>query len=122
MSQWLDCRDDWIEADVIRWQETVWMKKSRRAKARRMGERLVTAEIVSHDNAHGFVTLLVRTCQVLSDRTRHRQLPLLASGEIVRRRIATLRRSEPMRLPWSDESVRAQLVRERNARAPKPKP
>ena len=121
MTYWLDCRGDWMEADVVRWQETVWVKPSPRAKARKVGERLVTAEVVGHDDARRFVTLLVCACEALSEHTGRGQLPLLTPGETVRRRLATLQRGNPTRLPWSDETVRAQLVRERTARTSKPK-
>lgn len=110
-----------MEADVIRWREPVWAKPSPRAQARRVGERLVTAEVVGHDDARGFVTLLVRACEALSERTGRGQLPLLPPGETVRRRRVTLQRGAPRRLAWSDETVRAQLVRERTVRPPKPR-
>lgn len=119
MTDWLDCRDDFMEADVIRWRETVWSKPSKRRKAQPSGEREVTGEILRHESGGGLLTILVRASRVLSDRTRRGNVPLLPIGETVQRRPETLRNGNAVRLPWSDESVRAQLAREREARQSK---
>lgn len=110
MAKWVPCGNEFIPADVVRWKEGVWEKRSRRRNARpmNMGDRLVTAEFIREDEA-GWVFLLVRRCSVVSERTGY-SVPLLPLGQEVRRKRSTLSRGKPERLLWSDESARSAVA------------
>ena len=108
MAKWIPCDSEFIEADVVRWKESVWEKRSRRRNARavNVGERVVTAEVLRED-AEGWVYLLTRACVLLSERIPGRKVPLLPKGGNLRRKRRTIERGKPERLLWSDESARA---------------
>jgi len=110
MTKWIPCSGGFIEADVVRWTEGVWERRSRRknARATNVGERLVTGEVIRED-AEGWVFILVRDCAMVSEKTG-RKVSLLAKGEEIRRRPKTISRGRAERLPWSDESARANLA------------
>jgi hypothetical protein len=108
MAVWIPVGDGFIEADVIRWKEPVF-KNRRRGQPARVGDRLVTAEVLREAGKDGWVYLLVRRSEVLSVKTSW-QLPdvlLPATGKETRRRLPTILRGDPERLAWSDESARA---------------
>ena len=65
MTKWIPCGSEFIGADVVRWKESVWERRSRRRNARvvNVGERVVTAEVLRVD-AEGWVHLLTRACAV----------------------------------------------------------
>lgn len=107
-AEWVPCGSGFIEADVIRWKEAAWEKRSRRRNARAVnaGERMVIAEVITdHD---GWVSLLVRGCTVVSEKPGWALKPL-QKNVAVRRRRRTIERGNPERLLWSDESARAVL-------------
>ncbi len=107
MEKWVPCGSGFIEADVIRWKESVWEKRQRlRGRAVNAGERMVTAEVLR--DADGWVELLVRESTIVSEKPGWLLKPLLKNVE-VRRRRRTIERGNPERLLWSDESVRAGL-------------
>jgi hypothetical protein len=108
MTKWIPCGKGFIEADVIRWKEAVWEKRSRRRTARAVnaGERMVVAEVISDKD--GWVELLVRGCTIVSEKPGWLLKPL-ATNIAVRRRRRTIERGNPERLLWSDESARAGL-------------
>jgi hypothetical protein len=105
--KWIPCGDGFIAADVVRWKESVWEKRSRRRNARavNVGERIVTAEVLRED-AEGWVYLLTRACVLSSERIPGRKVTLLPKGENLRRKRRTIERGKPERLLWSDESAR----------------
>jgi hypothetical protein len=47
MAKWISYGNGFIEADVVRWKESVWVKRSRRRKAHfvNVGDRMVTDEV-----------------------------------------------------------------------------
>ena len=106
-AKWIPCGNGFIEADVVRWKESVWEKRSRRRNARavNIGERVVTAEVVRED-AEGWLHLLTRACALSSEKPG-RKVTLLPKGENIRRKRRTIERGKPERLLWSDESARA---------------
>ena len=110
MAKWIPCGNGFIAADVVRWKESVWEKRSRRRNARavNVGERVVTAEVLRED-AEGWVHLLTCACAVSSEKPG-RKVTLLPKGQEVRRRRRTIERGNPERLLWSDESARAVLT------------
>jgi hypothetical protein len=106
MMKWIPCGSGFIEADVIRWKENVWEKRSRSRTARAVnaGERMVTAEVIRDKD--GWVDLLLRGSTIVSEKPGWLLEPLPKNLE-VRRRRRTIERGNPERLLWSDESVRA---------------
>ncbi len=108
VAKWVRCSSGFIEADVIRWRESVWQKPRRnRGRAVNIGDRVVIAEVIRDDGE--WVDLLVRDCTVASETTRHHVAPL-AKNAPVRRKRHTIEKGNPERLLWSDETVRAILV------------
>jgi hypothetical protein len=111
MAVWISVGDGFIEADVIRWKEPVF-KNRRRGQPARVGDRLVSAEVLREADKDGWVYLLVRHSEVLSVRTSWLLSDVLlpATGEETRRRLGTILRGNPERLAWSDESARVSVV------------
>ena len=108
MTKWIPCGNGFIAADVVRWKESVWEKRSRRRNARvvNVGEPVVTAEVLREDAA-GWVHLVPRACIMSSEKLPGRKVPVLPKGENIRRKRRTIERGKPERLLWSDESARA---------------
>jgi hypothetical protein len=106
--KWVACGNGFITADVVRWKESVWEKRSRRRNARvvNVGERVVTAEVLREDE-DGWVFLLTRACVLSSERIPGRKVTLLPKGGNLRRKRNTIERGKPERILWSDESARA---------------
>jgi hypothetical protein len=107
MSEWIPIQDgDFIVADVIRWKEGVYaQQRSRKRKAPRLGDRLMTAEVLYGPDARGWVRLLVRKCEILTELSVKKPSKIMAMTEI-RRAARTILRGTPERLLWSDESAR----------------
>jgi len=107
-AEWIACGKMFIQADVIRWNEGVWHKpRGRRGRTVNIGERLVIAEVI-RDEAE-WVDVLIRGCNVVSEKPGRKVVPLL-KGQEVRRKRRTIERGKPERLLWSDESARALVV------------
>jgi|GEM_PF-635350 len=108
MAVWMPVGDGFIEADVIRWKEPVFRNR-RHGRAARVGERVVTAEVLGEDDKDGWVYLLVRASTVVSAYMGWSASDVLlpATGAQTRRKRSTLVRGNPERLAWSDESARA---------------
>jgi hypothetical protein len=105
--EWIPIQDSgFIAADVIRWKEGVYAhRRGRNAKAPRLGDRLVTAEVLQGADADGWVQLLVRKCEILLEISIIKP-PLIAEKTQIRRALKTIMRGKPERLLWSDESAR----------------
>ena len=110
MEQWVSASDGFIEADVIRWNESVFANPRRgKGKPLRIGERQVVAEVLRTDR-DGWVYLLVRACTITVDNFAGRNvLPLKFEAQIKRAK-KTILRGKPERLLWSDESARDILL------------
>lgn len=123
MAAWISVGDGFIEADVIRWKEPVF-KNRQYGQPVRVGDRLVTAEVLREADKDGWVYLLVRRSEVLSVRTSWQlsDVPLPATGMETRRRLRTILRGNPERLAWSDESARVAVVASRFPGNPNPAP
>lgn len=111
MAEWVPIQEGkLIAADVIRWKEGVYgPRKSRKAKAARLGIRLVTAEVLNEPDAQGWMQLLVLKCEILTVLSV-RKPPELSSTMQVKRALRTIMRGEPERLLWSDESAREAVI------------
>lgn len=107
MAEWIPIGPGgFIKADVIRWKEWVYKsRRSRRKRSKRLGERLVSAEVLSEPDKKGWVQLLVRQCEIISELAIKRPWPI-PSGTEIRRAEKTILRGNPERLLWSDETAR----------------
>ena len=110
-AKWIPCGNGFIQADVIRWKEGVWEKPSRRRNARavNVGDRVVIAEVLREDGEE-WVHLLVRGCEMVSEKPSRRKVALLPKSQEIRRRRTTIVRGKPDRLSWSDETARGALI------------
>jgi hypothetical protein len=112
MAEWVSIPDGFIAADVVRFKETAYhARKTRRGRAVRLGERLLTAEVLQGPDSKGWVRLLVRKCETLVEFTT-RRLPVYLNGAEIKRARKTIMRGNPERLLWSDESARAVVASE----------
>ena len=111
MTEWIPIQTGgFIAADVIRWREGVYKpRKSSKSKAVRIGNHLVTAEVLKEPDAKGWVRLLVRKCDILSD-VQGKTLTRIPVSTEIKRASRTIMRGKPERLLWSDESARAALA------------
>ena len=110
MAEWIPTGEHFIEADVIRWKEGVFLPRRGKGRAPKLGDRVVSAEVLQEDAE--WVHLLVRNCDLCSVKRGRleREVPLLNRGEEIKRKRRTIVRSKPERLTWSDESARALLA------------
>src|SRR5580693_8343366 len=100
MTKWLPCGEKFTIGDVLRWTEPDWFLKGRRKKEFfRKGERRVTAEVASIDRK-GYVHLVIRKCDVVSDRSFH-GVKTLKVGELIMRKRATLKKHKAERMVWA---------------------
>jgi hypothetical protein len=107
MAEWVPITDRFIAADVIRWKERVYLNRpSRRGRGVKIGERVMTAEVLKGPDSRGWVRLLVRQCEPLVEYTV-RKLPSYMNGAEIKRARKTIMRGSPERLTWSDENARA---------------
>lgn len=114
--EWTACGRDFIEADVIRWQEPVWKPQRRAAVGRksrkppvRIGQRIVIGQVVKIDKA-GWVHVEVADCQVAPSSDWWKPITGYGKGELIRRQCAKIGQGRVDRLLWSDEGARAAIV------------
>ncbi len=90
---WVSIQDGGlIKADVIRWKEGVYKpRRSRKAKAVRLGEWLVSAEVLQDPDVKGWMRLLVRKCEILSELSIKSPPPMSSGTEIKRAKKTILR-------------------------------
>jgi hypothetical protein len=111
MAPWVPAKD-FIEADLIRWNEGVFDRRRRGKDALRIGERVVVAEVLKID-ADDWVRLLIRACTTSLDDIVGKYAPNLKLEAEIRRAKKTILRGKPVRLQWSEESVREAVAVER---------
>lgn len=103
MADWMPCAEGFIVADIIRWHEGVWDRRGpKAARARKIGDREVTAEVIDGPDEQGFVLLLVRYCVLAKDTA----VGMIQPGEQMKRKVNTIQRGKPERMAWSDETAR----------------
>ena len=123
MTAWIPLQGGFIEADVIRWEEAVFGRPGRRTKRpMKIGARRVTAEVLKGPDSDGWVALLVRQCEVLSETVIGQVVEAFKNGKEIRRSEKTILRGKPERLPWSDESARDIVASRFLSDRPTPKP
>lgn len=99
-----------LESDVIGWVEAIWPpSRSRRKKSRPWGKQKVVAQIEAIEGE--FVRLKVLTASI-TENTLGTDLKPHKTGTIITKKRVTLLRGNPERLHWSEESVRAALLRD----------
>lgn len=107
VEQWTSASEGFIQADVIRWTEGIYAQRRRKnAKSPRIGERLVTAEVLQATD-DGWLKLLVIGTVVTKDEYAGSRLPPLNTGDQIKRARKTIERGKPERLLWTDETARA---------------
>ena len=101
--EWIVCGAEFIEGDVIRWQEGVFDSSPYNRQERvRIGDRTVTAQVeFDPDDLNTLMELRVLT----SDGTR-----AYKNGEMIRRARHTVSSADTERLAWSDEEARAAVI------------
>lgn len=110
MGEWITA-DPIIEADVIRWTEAVFDRPRTGKKARRIGERVIVAEVLELTK-DGWLRLLVRACKITRDDVAGKTVPVFKVEERIKRALRTVARGKPERLLWSDESARDAIIRQ----------
>ena len=111
MPKWIECGEDFITGDVVRWTEAVWLepkRKTKKKRAEKIGERRVTAAVLTVDNK-GFVRLSVIHDEILANKYG---MPLksLKKDQVIVKKRATIARGKPERMKWSEETARALAV------------
>ena len=111
MPNWIKCGEDFITGDVVRWTEAVWLepkRKSKKKKAEKIGERRVTAAVLTVDSK-AFVRLSVMKDEITANKY---DMPLKSQkkDQVIVKKRATIGRGHAERLRWSDESARALAV------------
>lgn len=125
MTGWIPLKNDFIAADVIRWDEAVYAKPGRRSRRPvKIGTRRVTAEVLKGPDADGWVALLVRQCEVLTETVIGQVVEKFKNGRSLRRASDTIVRGKPERLLWTDETARDAVLAslQPDQAAPEPRP
>jgi hypothetical protein len=79
----------------------------------RIGDRILTAEVIHEDEDTSYVTLLVLACVVEPDKNHPHKSLAVGIKKQIRRRRSTLEKGRPERMLWTDESARAALFARR---------
>jgi hypothetical protein len=101
-------RDGFIEADVIRWKEGIYERKGpRQGCVVRIGDRLVTAEVLGEVDEEGWVYLLIRSSEILKLKDGKKpHMWMLKKESETKRKSSTLQCGNLERMLWSEESAR----------------
>lgn len=95
---------------MIRFREAAWKpKKGPKSKSRKIGERVLTAEVLQRMPG-GWVRLKVIRSETTNAEDWCYTIRELETGSIERRALATILRGKPMRLEWTDETARAAVL------------
>jgi hypothetical protein len=111
MAEWIPVGDGFIEADVVRWKEGIFERRGlKKERAVRVGDRLVTAEVLKKADKDGWVCLLVRGCEATWAKPGRFGMAPLPKGKEIKRKKTSLIRGKVERLLWSDESARVAVA------------
>jgi hypothetical protein len=97
-----------IEADVIRWKEGIYERKGpRQGRVVRIGDRLVTAEVLGEADEEGWFYLLIKSSEIvkLKDEKKPHMWMLKKESE-TKRKSSTLQCGNLEWMLWSEESAR----------------
>src|SRR5690242_17165863 len=101
MVKWCFCRGEHIaEADDIRWTDIAWKPRTRGVK---IGEHDIEGKVEFCDRE--WVHVRVKSCATRPDSGW--MIESFKTGDVLRRRRATLSRGKLQRMMWTDESARA---------------
>jgi len=107
---WVAVGGGFIAADVIRWKEGVFERRGPGGRrVVKVGDQVLTAEVLKEADRNGWVHLLVRRCEVGVSRLLRRDLIPVKAGTEIRRAYKTIVKGKAERLLWSDENSRAML-------------
>ena len=108
---WEKSGGDFVEGDVIEWTEAIWppSRSRRKKKPRPWGKQKVIAQIAAIDG--DFIKLTILKSEILENDSIKTLLPHKI-GETITKKRPTLLRGEPVRLLWSEEDVRAALLKQ----------
>ena len=85
MAEWVSAQGDIFKADVIRWNEPIYgLTRRKNRKPIKLGKRRVTAEVLSEAHEDGWVHLLVRRCEIVSQVEGKTIPPLKIETEVKR--------------------------------------
>ena len=112
--EWLKCGTEFIVADVIRWREPIWKPQPRKSEKppTMIGHRVITGQISKIDR-YSWVHIQAAACTMTSLPRWWHPIAPLEIGKPIRRRREKIGQGRVDRLPWSDESARAAIVRSR---------
>lgn len=104
--------DGFVEGDVVKWSEAIWSpnnsRRRKNANKKPWGKQEVTAQVVGMDG--DFVTLKVLKAKITESNVGTVLIPHKVGATIKKKR-QTLLKGQPERLLWSEEEVRAALVK-----------
>lgn len=101
--EWVVCGAEFVEGDVIRWQEGVFENDRHKRQERVcIGQRINTAQVERDpDDLNTMMVLRI----LISEGTR-----AYKAGEMIRRARHTCSGADTERLAWSDEDARAAVI------------
>lgn len=106
--EWEQAQGEFVESDVLEWIEGIWPRNNyRRKKSKPWGKQKVTAQLVGVEGE--FLKLVVLKA-VIVENIVGSELKPHKTGTTINKKKATLLRSNPERLHWSEEDVRAALL------------
>ena len=83
---------------MIRWREAVWERRGLKAAwPEKIGELVVIAEMLREHKQGSWIWLLVRGCEVMSDRTSGRRVHPLKAEKQIKRKRETIDHGRPQR-------------------------
>jgi hypothetical protein len=112
MQKWIPFEGKCVTGDVLRWKQPIWSdegpKRSKKKKVTRLGERRVTAAVLTVDSKD-FIRLSVMKDEILENKFGM-PLKTFKKDDVIVKKRATIAKGSPERLEWSDESVRSRTV------------
>lgn len=108
---WKQSGDGFLETDIFCWKEGIWPTRRRRRAKYPSGEQEVTGEITAIDG--DFISLRVMKAEITKNEVA-KELKPHKVGAVIRKKRASLLKADTKRLLWSDEDVRAALLKEKH--------
>jgi len=106
---WEKSKGDFIEADVVEWIEAIWsLNKYKKGKSKPWGRQKVVGQITK---VEGDVLQLIVLRAIIIENVIGADLRPYKTGVSITKKRATLLKGSPERLHWSEEEVRAALLK-----------